>query len=201
MLEKLVAAHVAGKLNFFGVNDHLGHARAFKTFLRPARRSKWFVYAKRPFAGPKAVLAYLSRYTHRVAISNQRLIKADATSVTFRVKNYRVAGPDRYTTMTLAPTEFIRRFLIHVLPKGLHRIRHYGLFASGAKADNLVRMRELLDAVAPEVGAVEDGGDEPPPDADAQPCPSCGGTMRIIEVFEAGCTPRLVATPEGIDSS
>ena len=143
MLEKLVAAHVAGKLNFFGVNDHLGHARAFKTFLRPARRSKWFVYAKRPFAGPKAVLAYLSRYTHRVAISNQRLIKAD----------------------------------------------------------NLVRMRELLDAVAPEVGAVEDGGDESPPDADAQPCPSCGGTMRIIEVFEAGCTPRLVATPEGIDSS
>jgi hypothetical protein len=201
MLEKLVAAHAAGKLNFYGTHAHLADAHAFKTFLRPARRAKWFVYAKRPFAGPKAVLAYLARYTHRVAISNQRLIKADATSVTFRVRNYRIDGPDRYTTMTLAPTEFIRRFLIHVLPKGLHRIRHYGLFASGAKAGNLSRMRELLDAVAPEVGAVEDGGGEPPPDANAQPCPSCGGTMHIIEVFEAGCTPRLVATPEGIDSS
>ena len=143
----------------------------------------------------------MSRYTHRVAISNRRLIKADATGVTFRYKDYRADGTARYKTMTLSSHEFIRRFLIHVLPKGLHRIRHYGLFASGAKADNLVRMRELLDAVAPEVGAVEDGGDEPPPDADAQPCPSCGGTMRIIEVFEAGCTPRLVATPEGIDSS
>jgi hypothetical protein len=142
-----------------------------------------------------------------VAISNPRLIKADAGGVTFRVKNYRVDGPDRYTTMTLATGEFIRRFLIHVLPKGLHRIRHYGLFASGTKAGNLVRMRELLDVVEPDVGVAVGGDEDPPSDAGAQPCPSCGGTMRIIEVFEAGCTPRHVATPanlvtpERIDSS
>jgi Putative transposase len=109
--------------------------------------------------------------------------------------------------MTLSPAEFIRRFLIHTLPKGLHRIRHYGLFASGVKAENLAKMRELLDVVEPEVAVVVEDNDEPSPDADAQPCPSCGATMRIIEVFEAGCTPRHVATPahlvtpEGIDSS
>ena len=207
MVEKLVAAHAAGELNFYGAHISLSDPRAFKRFLRPVRRRKWFVYAKRPFAGPKAVLAYLSRYTHRVAISNRRLIKADAVSVTFRVKNYRVDGPDRYTTMTLSPAEFIRRFLIHVLPKGLHRIRHYGLFASGTKADNLSRMRELLNVTEPKVSALAEGEDERPPDADPQPCPSCGGTMRIIETFEAGHTPRHASTsgytltPEGIDSS
>ena len=109
--------------------------------------------------------------------------------------------PDRYITMTLRPPEFIRRFLMHVLPKGLHRIRHYGLFASGVKANNLDRMRELLDVAAPEVGAPVEGDDELSTDADAQPCPSCGGTMRIIEVFDAGCTPCHAATPQGIDSS
>ena len=204
MLEKLNAAHKAGKLNFFCSHAHLSDSKAFKRFLRQSQRSMWFVYAKRPFAGPKAVLAYLSRYTHRVAISNRRLIKVDAASVTFKVKDYRRKGPNRYTTMTLATPEFIRRFLIHVLPKGLHRIRHYGLFASGAKAENLARMRALLDVAEPEIGAVGDGGDElatSPDAAIAQSCPSCGATMRIIEVFDAGCIPRLAATPEGIDSS
>jgi hypothetical protein len=201
ILDKLEVAHASGQLSFHGCHAHLIDARAFKRFLRPCRRRKWFVYTKRPFAGSKAVLAYLSRYTHRVAISNQRLIKADANNVTFRVKNYRVEGPRRYTTMTLSPEEFIRRFLIHVLPKGLHRIRHYGLFASGAKANNLSRMRELLGATEPTISAVVEGADELPPDANAQPCPCCGGTMRIIEIFEAGCTPRHVLTPEGIDSS
>src|ERR1700716_2020838 len=118
ILEKLVAAHAAGRLQFFGTHAHLASAKGFATFLAPLRKKRWFVYAKHPFAGPKAVLAYLSRYTHRVAISNSRLLKADATSVTFRVKNYRAEGLARYTTMTLATGEFIRRFLIHVLPQG-----------------------------------------------------------------------------------
>jgi hypothetical protein len=124
MLEKLSAAHKAGRLTFFGAHAHLADAEAFATFMAPLKRTRWFVHSKRPFAGPKAVLAYLSRYTHRVAISNRRLIAADATSVTFKVKDYRVEGPGRYTTMTLEVAEFIRRFLIHVLPKGFHRIRH-----------------------------------------------------------------------------
>ena len=144
MLEKLAAAHAAGQLQFFSVHAHLAGAEAFAAFLAPLRKTRWFVYAKRPFAGPKAVLAYLSRYTHRVAISNSRLIKADATGVTFRVKNYRVEGRARYTTMTLDVGEFIRRVLIHVLPKGFHRIRHYGLFASGAKADDLTAAPLLI---------------------------------------------------------
>jgi hypothetical protein len=129
MLEKLAAAQTAGKLTFFGEHAHLADEKAFAAFLAPLKRTCWFVYSKRPFAGPKAVLAYLARYTHRVAISNGRLIAADATSVTFKVKDYRVEGPGRYATMTLATHEFIRRFLIHVLPKGFHRIRHYGPLA------------------------------------------------------------------------
>ena len=146
MLEMLVAAHRAGKLVFFGAHAHLANGRAFAAFLVPLRRTKWFLYAKRPFAGPKAVLAYLSRYTHRVAISNRRLIAADEESVTFKVKDYRVEGPRRYTTMTLATGEFIRRFLLHVLPKGFHRIRHYGLLTGGAREENLAKARKLLAA-------------------------------------------------------
>ncbi len=137
MLEKLAAAHAAGTLAFFGVHVALADATAFAKWMMPLKRKRWFVYAKKPFAGPKAVLAYLSRYTHRVAISNSRLIKADSDGVTFRVKNYRVDGDVRYTTMTLAPAEFIRRVLLHVLPKGFHRIRHIGFLASSAKAENI----------------------------------------------------------------
>jgi len=205
MLEKLVAAHGAGQFKFHGRLANLNEARAFKRALRPLYRRKWFVYAKRPFAGPKAVLAYLSRYTHRVAISNSRLIKADNKGVTFRVKNYRRNGAARYTMMTLSPHEFIRRVLIHVLPKGLHRIRHYGLFASGAKARNLAKMRDLLGVKEPVANITKDNGneEETPPSDDVTPivCPCCGGRMRIIEVFKAGCKPKSMTEPQGIDSS
>jgi hypothetical protein len=196
MLEKLAAAHAAGKLAFFGAHAHLADTQAFALLLAPLRKTRWFVYAKRPFAGPKAVLAYLSRYTHRVAISNSRIIKADATSVTFKVKNYRVEGRARYTVMTLATSEFIRRFLIHVLPKGFHRIRHYGLFAGSAKSKCIATARSLLDAPAANISAdlhsADDTADQCNEDADTltSPCPCCGGRMRIIETFTRGETPR-----------
>jgi hypothetical protein len=192
MLEKLIAAHKAGKLTFFGVHAYLADDKAFATFLAPLKRTRWFVYAKRPFAGPKAVLAYLSRYTHRVAISNSRLIAADADSVTFKVKDYRVEGPGRYTTMTLAAHEFIRRFLLHVLPKGFHRIRHYGLLAGSARGESNAQARQLLGVAAgtatdPEHEATADDGPQP---VLSTPCPCCGGRLIVIETFEAGCQPR-----------
>src|SRR6516162_5494652 len=143
-LSKLVAAHQAERLAFFGDHAVLAEPRAFAAFLAPLRNTEWVVNAKKPFAGPQAVLAYLSRYTHRVAISNRRLISADETGVTFTWKDYRIEGPGRYKTMTLATHEFIRRFLMHVLPKGLHRIRNYGLFANGNRTANIARARELL---------------------------------------------------------
>jgi hypothetical protein len=194
MLEKLAAAHAAGRLQFFGAHAHLVDAKAFAALLAPLRKQRWFVYAKRPFAGPKAVLAYLSRYTHRVAISNSRLINADATSVTFKVKNYRVEGPARYTTMTLATGEFIRRFLIHVLPQGFHRIRHYGLFAGSAKPEHIATVRKLLgmqlsDHSTDAVSAADADGDA------ETPCPCCGGRMRLIEVFRRGQTPKHRPSP------
>jgi hypothetical protein len=143
------------------------------------------VYAKRPFGGPQAVLAYLSRYTHRVAIANSRLIACDRSGVTFRWKDYRADGRDRQKVMTLSTGEFIRRFLIHVLPHGFHRIRHYGLLASGTRADNIARARELLavsNSKAEQAGAAAEPG--------KPTCPCCGGRMIIIEVFERGATPR-----------
>jgi hypothetical protein len=194
MLEKLVAAHETGQLRFFGAHAQLADAKAFATFLAPLRNKRWFVYAKRPFAGPKAVLAYLSRYTHRVAISNRRLIALNARRVTFKVKDYRIEGPGRYTTMTLDVGEFIRRFLIHVLPKGFHRIRHYGLFASRNRAQTIARARELLGLVtaAPDASTKAHQTVETDPAAQglARPCPCCGGRMFIIETFEPGCQPR-----------
>ncbi len=196
MLEKLTAAHAAGKLAFFGRHAHLKTVPAFTKFLAPLRRKRWFVYAKEPFPGPKAVLAYLSRYTHRVAISNSRLLKADDTGVTFRVKNYRVDGAARYTTMTLDPYEFIRRVLLHVLPKGFHRIRHTGFLASGGKADNIVRARVLLDEQPPEPAPVETT--EQANIAPSRTCPCCGGVMHIIETFERGAPPRHRAEPSRI---
>ena len=126
MLGMLSKAHATGHLEFFGDYQHLADTAAFKAYLGPLWKTDWFVYAKRPFAGPEQVLAYLSRYTHRVAISNSRLISADQSGVTFKYKDYRLEGPERYKTMTLEPGEFIRRFLLHVLPKGFHRMRHPG---------------------------------------------------------------------------
>jgi len=188
-LEKLVAAHQAGRLSFFGDCAHLADAQSFTAYLAPLREIEWVVYSKRPFGGPEAVLAYLSRYTHRVAIANSRLIACDERGVTFKWKDYRSEGRDRYKQMTLATFEFIRRFLIHVLPKGLHRIRHYGLFAKGACAANVAHARELL-AVAKSDGE--------PTGATADPskptCPCCGGRMIIVEVFARGATPRYQPT-------
>jgi putative transposase len=125
-LSRLADAHAAGRLAFFGELDGLRDRAAFAAYLAPLKRKNWFVYAKPPFAGPEAVLAYLARYTHRVVISNNRLVGLDGRGVTFRYKDYRRNGRARYRTMTLAPDEFVRRFLLHVLPKGFHRIRHYG---------------------------------------------------------------------------
>ena len=202
MLDKLTSAHQAGQLNFFSDHSHLADANAFKAFLAPLNKTRWFVYAKRPFAGPKAVLAYLSRYTHRVAISNRRLIKADEYGVTFKVKDYRFEGRERYKTMSLATHEFIRRFLIHVLPKGLHRIRHYGLFANGNRVANLAKMRALLDVSDRDPDKPRDDDTEAEvPNAIAQPCPCCGGRMIIIETFEPGCMPKYTPQTEEIDSS
>ena len=197
MIERLTAAHADGLLSFYGAHAHLADAGAFASYLEPVKKTRWFVYAKRPFAGPKSVLAYLSRYTHRVAISNRRLVSADDRSVTFKVKDYRIEGAGRYKTMTLPAHEFIRRFLLHVLPKGLHRIRHYGLLASGIKAGNLARMRGLMDLTPPPVQSKEpsaaDGNDVLP-----TPCRCCGRRMHIIERFEAGSQPRHHASPSRI---
>jgi Putative transposase len=165
LLEKLAAAHKNGQLKFFGDHAALSERKAFAAYLRPLREIEWVVYSKRPFGGPEAVLAYLSRYTHRVAISNRRLISADESGVSFRYKDYRVEGPDRYKVMTLATDEFIRRFLIHVLPRGFHRIRHYGLFAKASCADNIARARKLLAVPKPEsesASADASDGNQPP---------------------------------------
>ena len=199
-LEKLAAAHDAGRLHFFGDHAPLAEHHAFAAYLTPLRKNEWVVYAKRPFAGPQAVLAYLSRYTHRVAIANSRLIACDDNGVTFRWKDYRAKGPERHKVMTLASDEFIRRFLIHVLPNGFHRIRHYGLFANGARAQNLARARELL-GVSPTQGEPSDTDPDDPP-MHSLPCPCCGGRMIIIETFERGSVPRTrPSSPIRIDTS
>ena len=194
-LAKLCAAHQAGRLRFFGVHAHLRDARAFKAYLAPLRKIEWYLYAKPPFGGPEAVLAYLSRYTHRVAISNRRLIASNHNSVTFRYKDYRADGRARYKVMTVGTHEFIRRFLMHVLPRGFHRIRHYGLFANRNRAANIARARELLAVPSrpkqpetPEATADE-------PRVLPRPCPCCGGRMIIIETFARGCQPRHRPAP------
>jgi len=186
-LEALQQAHQAGRLQFFGEHVPLADATAFADWLAPMRRCEWVVYAKRPFAGPEAVLAYLSRYTHRVAISNSRLLALDERGVTFRWKDYRAKGRTRYKAMTLAPEEFMRRFLLHVLPGGFHRIRHYGLLANSSRRANLTLARELLCAPAPEP-APKDG------DACTKPptfvCPHCGRAMLVVQTFMRGQTIR-----------
>jgi hypothetical protein len=183
-LTRLLALHGMG-LSFFGSMAHLADRRVFLRHLAPVRKKRWVVYAKAPFAGPEAVLAYLSRYTHRVAISNRRLIAFDASGVTFRYKDYRRDGVDRQQVMTLATDEFIRRFLLHVLPRGFHRIRHYGLLAGSARRASIARTRELLNVAAPSDDDTTEESDNFRP-----PCPCCGGRMIVIEVFERWRQPR-----------
>jgi predicted Zn-ribbon and HTH transcriptional regulator len=187
-LDKLAAAHEVGQLRFFNGLAQLQDRDTFARYLAPLRKTDWVVYAKRPFAGPEAVLAYLSRYTHRVAIANSRLVAFNGKHVTFKWKDYRAKARDRQKLMTLEADEFIRRFLLHVLPQGFHRIRHYGLFANGARAENLARARKLLNVETPqdETEPITEADDPP---SLALPCPCCGGAMIVIETFEPGCTP------------
>jgi hypothetical protein len=201
-LEKLTAAFETGHLQFFGDRATLAEPTAFKAYLDPLRQTEWVVYSKRPFGGPDAVLAYLSRYTHRVAISNSRLIAFDGERVSFRWKDYRAKGDVRYKVMTLDADEFIRRFLIHVLPDGFHRIRHYGLFANANRAANIALARQLLGMPAAPSSSESDGSEAGPADEEWNTCPCCGGRMVIIETFEPGCQPRLWPLPSiGLDSS
>jgi hypothetical protein len=200
LLEKLAAAHAAGELQFFGKHAKLADSKAFAAYLRPLRNSDWVVYCKDPFGGPQEVLRYLARYTHRVAISNRRLIAADDKGVTFKWKDYRLEGPARYKVMTLATDEFIRRFLMHVLPAGFHRIRYYGLLASGKRAENIARARKLLTPPMILIDAIKTisrntSEQTAEPQAERHPCPCCGGPMIIIERFERGCQPKHQPSP------
>ena len=197
-LDGIAALHATGRLAFLGDLAPLAEKRAFDAALAPLRRSEWVVYAKRPFAGPQAVLAYLARYTHRVAISNSRLIALNDKGVTFRWKDYRIEGHDRFKTMTLAAGEFIRRFLLHVLPGGFHRIRHYGLFAGALRTDNIARARQLLASsrVSPE-SAPADATSDAEPASSFRRCPCCGGRMIVVETFE-GSRPARSPSPSRI---
>jgi hypothetical protein len=198
-LERLNQAYQAGELKFFGEHQSLANTRAFDNWIKPLRKIEWVVYAKRPFAGPEAVLAYLSRYTHRVAIANSRLLKFNDQGVTFKWKDYRSKQRFRHKSMTLSTDEFIRRFLIHVLPSGFHRIRHYGLLANSGRRDNLKQARKLLmdqtdDGDTNENSAIESveskSNETPEPPQTTYICPDCGSPMVIIECFERGQLPR-----------
>ena len=201
-LEELQRLHQAGKLRLFGEHAALANAQAFKQWLAPLRRCEWVVYAKRPFAGPSAVLAYLSCYTHRVAISNARLLALDERGVTFRCKDYRASkagsGKPRYKAMTLSPGEFMRRFLLHVLPGGFHRIRHYGLLANGSRKLSLAAARRFL-AVPVEVAPVGDGAvaanDEPAAKPPSFVCRHCGRPMVIVMLLASDRSIRAPPRP------
>jgi len=194
-LQGLMELHREGRLTFFGKLAGLADADAFATWLGPLRKIDWVVYAKPPFGGPEAVLAYLSRYTHRVAISNNRLVSADAHMVAFHWKDYRIKSGDRRSVMRLATPEFIRRFLIHVLPDGFHRIRHYGLLASSIRKANITRIRALLCVQSPEQPAAPQPEVEVIPLTLREPCPCCGSPMRIVETFRRGQKPMSRAPP------
>jgi hypothetical protein len=194
-LDGLLALRRAGKLVFFGDLEGLADAETFTAWLAPFRKTEWVVYAKPPFGGPEAVLAYLSRYTHRVAISNTRLVSADAQTVAFRWKDYRIKSGDRQKVMRLATPEFIRRFLIHVLPDGFHRIRHYGLLASATRKTNIAKIRALHCVQRAGHPAEPEPEPEITPLTLREPCPCCGGPMRIIEIFRRGQKPMSRAPP------
>lgn len=192
-LEELQRLHVGSRLRFLGEHAALAEAAAFKAWLAPLRRCEWVVYAKRPFAGPQAVLAYLSRYTPRVAISNSRLLALDERGVTFRWKDYRAKAKTRHKAMTLSPQEIMRRFLLHVLPGGFHRIRHYGLLANSNRRDNLALARQLLQLTPPPPeAAADDGSDSPRP---TFVCAHCGHAMTVLQVFLRNCSIRAPPAP------
>ena len=200
-LDRLAEAHADGKLAFFNDSAPLAERAAFKAHLAPLRRAEWVVSAKRPFGGPEAVLAYLARYTHRVAIANSRLIALDDKGVTFRWKDYRAraaAGDDAWMkkSMTLPVFEFLRRFLLHVLPDGFHRIRHYGFLASGRRVANIAKIRSLLgfhQAEAASASSAADAAAAPVAVEEKPPCPCRGGGMRVVEIFTRGQRPRFHA--------
>lgn len=195
-LEGLMALHRSGNLAFSGQLAHLTSPDIFKTHLAPLRKTAWVVYAKPPFGGPAAVLAYLSRYTHRVAIPNSRLVSADAETVAFRWKDYRIRNRNRQKVMRLETGEFIRRFLTHVLPPGFHRIRHTGFLANGIRCARLETIRLLLAAEAQDDQEASDDKTGPPDEQSSSlTCPECGGSMVVIETFERGQTPKSRSPP------
>ena len=194
MLQRLLKAHAQNALHFFGDHVALHDTEAFRAFLKPLHRAEWVVYAKPPFAGPDQVLSYLARYTHRVAIANSRLVAFDGAHVSFKYKDYRANGEARRKLMTLGANEFIRRFLLHVLPDGFHRIRHYGFLANGVRVASIAKARAALQAIPPEQPASVT-------DAYATPCPCCGGRMIIIERFERSASSRYAPRAFRIDSS
>jgi hypothetical protein len=188
-LEELTAAHERGELHFFGHHSDLTDLSTFKFWMKPLKKIKWYVDARRPFAGPSTVLEYLARYTHRVAISNSRLIKFDDQGVTFKYKDYRVRGKDRQKEMTLPTDEFIRRFLLHVLPSGFHRIRHYGFFANAQRRNKLAEARKLLNVV-PENDQPDDTETDHEVVSSTFICRICSAPMIIIEVLAPDHPPR-----------
>jgi hypothetical protein len=202
-LERLAAAYHTGRLEFFANQAALAEPARFKAWLAALRKREWVVYSKRPFGGPDAVLAYLSRYTHRIAIANSRLVAFDGARVTFKWKDYRAKADARYKLMTLDADEFIRRFLIHVLPDGFHRIRHYGLFANANRAGNIALARQLLGMPDPAPSSGQsDGAESAQKDEEWNACPCCGGRMIVVETFEPSCEPRRRPFPSiGLDSS
>jgi hypothetical protein len=185
-LAQLIALHP--QLKFYGRLEQLADIKAFRSYLDPARQTDWVVYAKRPFAGPEAVLEYLSRYTHRVAISNSRIIEYDHHTVTFKWKDYRAKGPHRFKTMQLTADEFIRRFLIHILPPRFHRIRHFGLFANHQRKVNLQLIRQRLGQDKPTEDSQETAESTQPTQQQIKPpafvCRSCGTPLVIIEILK-----------------
>ncbi|MCP4300190.1 MAG: IS91 family transposase [Gammaproteobacteria bacterium] len=183
-LEALLKAHDKGQLSFFADLEHLRDPAAFAEHLRPLQTIDWVVYAKRPLAGPDAVLTYLSRYTHRIAISNRRLLSFDERGVTFRYKDYRNGNANPWTSMTLTTDEFMRRFLLHVLPSGFHRIRHYGLFANASRKHNLKIARALLKCQPrAEIERTDPTDENPQDNAPTFTCRHCGEPMIVVELL------------------
>jgi len=191
-LEKLTQAYQLNQLQFFAEQQAIKEEKPFMDWVKSLSQIEWVVYAKRPFAGPAAVLAYLSRYTHRIAIANSRLLSMDEQGITFKWKDYRRKKAKQYTTMTLTADEFIRRFLLHVLPGGFHRLRHYGLIANANRKDNLLRARKLLQVNNSDVSAQEETTDKQQREEQSATyvCPDCGASMIVIETFARQQQPR-----------